>query len=203
MTTLSNTGQNSASDIRRLMRSRRRALSTSEQNLHARALAKTLSRFNLFRYSKRLALYLANDGEIDTSLTINLAWNMGKQIYLPVLSPLKNQLYFARYQPDCTMKKNRFGIMEPDIHPKKWLTAQQIDTLFLPLVAFDKQGNRLGMGGGFYDRSLAYLSNRTHFRKPKLIGLAHDIQQHAGIDHQKWDIPLDTVITEKQIIHTK
>ena len=185
------------------MRSKRRALSINEQNLHARQLAKTLSRSNLFRYGKKLAFYLANDGEINTTLIINLAWNMGKQIYLPVLSPLKNQLYFARYQPHSAMKANRFGIIEPDIHPTKWLTAQQIDALFLPLVAFDNQGNRLGMGSGFYDRSLAYLSNRVHFRKPKLIGLAHEIQQHEGLNSEKWDIPLDMVITEKQIIHIR
>ena len=184
------------------MRSKRRALSTREQQQHARQLAKSLSRCNLFRYSEKLAFYLANDGEIDTSPIITLAWNMGKEIYLPVLSPLKNQLYFARYLPQSKMKSNRFGITEPDIHPSKWLTAQQLDVLFLPLVAFDKLGNRVGMGGGFYDRSLAYLSYRQHSKKPKLIGLAHEIQRYESIDREKWDIPLDMVITEKQIIHT-
>lgn len=185
------------------MRSKRRSLSAREQQQHARQLAKTLSRSNLFRYSTKQAFYLSNDGEIDTSPIITLAWNMGKEIYLPILSPLKNQLYFARYLPQSRMKQNRFGIAEPDVHPSQWLSAQQLDVLFLPLVAFDKRGNRVGMGGGFYDRSLAYLSQRQFFRKPKLIGLAHEIQRHESIDREKWDIPLDMVITEKRIIHTR
>lgn len=125
---------------------------------------------------------------------------MGKEVYLPVLAPLKDQLYFAPFQPDSKMKINRFGISEPNCPPNYWLSAQQLNLLFLPLVAFDKEGNRLGMGGGFYDRSLAYLSFRKRFKQPKLIGLAHDLQQVESIKHEKWDIPVDQIITEKRII---
>ena len=72
-----------------------------------------------------------------------------------------------------------------------------------PLVAFDVSGNRVGMGGGFYDRTLAYLQHRRYWRKPVLAGLAHEIQKVAQLDTQSWDIPLDYVITEKQIYKDK
>ena len=188
----------SSSKIRQQIRSQRRSLSEEEQHHNAKNLSKQIQRTNVFRYAKKVALYLSNDGEIDPSFIIQQAWNMGKQVYLPVLSPLKNQLYFSPYQYDSKMKPNRFGILEPDCNPKNWTSAQQLDVLFLPLVAFDSRGNRIGMGGGFYDRSLAYLSMRKYFRKPKLIGLAHEIQQQESLKHEKWDIPLNQIITEKR-----
>ena len=190
------------SENRQLIRSQRRALSGREQHDHALALSNQLSRLNTFRYSNKIAFYLANDGEIDPSFIIKHAWNMGKQVFLPILSPLNNQLYFAPYKPDSEMKINRFGINEPVCRPRQWQRAHQLDVLFLPLVAFDKKGNRLGMGGGFYDRSLAYLSSRKVFKKPQLIGLAHELQQLDNIHHEKWDIPIDQIITEKRIIVT-
>lgn len=196
------TNQSSA-EIRQNKRHLRRLLSTKEQSTHAKALSRQLSRFNPFRYGDRVAFYLTNDGEIDPSLIINQAWNMGKRVHLPVLSPLKDQLYFSPYRTDTVMRSNRFGIEEPACHPRQWLGAQQLDVLFLPLVAFDKQGNRIGMGGGFYDRSLAYLSTRRSFKKPRLIGLAHDFQECANISHEKWDIPLEAIVTEKRIIHAR
>lgn len=127
---------------------------------------------------------------------------MGKKVFLPVLAPLKDQLYFAPYKPDSKMTTNRFGIIEPDCRPDDWLSARQLSLIFLPLVAFDKSGNRLGMGGGFYDRSLAYLRYRNVSKKPHLIGLAHELQQLENIHREKWDIPIDQIITEKRVIHT-
>ena len=188
------------SENRQLIRSQRRALSGREQHDHALALSNQLSRLNTFRYSNKIAFYLANDGEIDPSFIIKQAWNMGKQVFLPILSPLNDQLYFAPYKPGSEMKINRFGINEPVCQARQWLRAHQLDVLFLPLVAFDKKGNRLGMGGGFYDRSLAYLSSRKVLKKPQLIGLAHELQQLDNIHHEKWDIPVNQIITEKRII---
>jgi 5-formyltetrahydrofolate cyclo-ligase len=72
----------------------------------------------------------------------------------------------------------------------------------MPLVAFDEQGNRLGMGGGFYDRTLAYLKYRQHRRKPVLAGLAHEIQKIGQLTTQSWDIPLDCIITENKLYRT-
>lgn len=187
-------------DIRREIRQKRRALSAHQQTIHARQLSRQISRCERFRNCNRVALYLANDGEIDPTGAINLAWKMGKEVYLPVLSPLKDQLYFSRYTAGMRMRNNRFDIYEPDSTPRQWLTAQQVDLLFLPLVAFDGFGNRLGMGGGFYDRTLAYLRRRRAIKKPHLIGLAHELQYVKKISSEPWDIPLETIITERRII---
>lgn len=185
--------------LRREKRAQRRALTTAEQAQHASQLAHQLIHHPRFLNCRRIACYLSNDGEIDPLFILNQAWSQGKQVYLPVLSPLKDSLLFAPFEPESPMCINKLGIQEPACHPKYWLKAQQIDLMLLPLVAFDETGNRLGMGGGFYDRSLAHLRLRQHVRKPSLIGLAHECQKTEKISAQSWDIPLDAIVTEKQI----
>ncbi len=189
----------SSAEIRQLKRAQRCTLSASVQWQHSKSLCQNASKEKIYRSSKNIAFYLANDGEIDPSQLLEHARFLGKNIYLPILSPVKNSLYFAPYQADGQLKLNRFDIPEPVCHPSEWKTARQLDLLFLPLVAFDLSGNRMGMGGGFYDRTLAYLQHRHYWRKPVLIGLAHEIQKIGQLDSQRWDIPLDFIITEELI----
>lgn len=113
-----------------------------------------------------------------------------------------NSLLFAPFEPGCRMRANKFGILEPLCEQKHLLKPRQIDLMLLPLVAFDGTGNRLGMGGGFYDRSLAHLRHRQHARKPYLIGLAHECQKTGEISAESWDIPLDAIVTEEQVYKT-
>ena len=192
-------GPPSASDIRQLKRAQRKLLSEIVQKQHSQALCQNLTKQGIYKNSKNIACYLANDGEIDPYLIIEHARFSCKKVYLPVLSPLQNSLYFAPYQPGSRLRLNRFSIPEPQCHPSKWISAQHLDLLLLPLVAFDPLGNRLGMGGGFYDRTLAYLKHRQHWKKPVLAGLAHEIQKTARLNTQSWDIPLNFIITEKQL----
>ncbi|MDT8283855.1 MAG: 5-formyltetrahydrofolate cyclo-ligase [Gammaproteobacteria bacterium] len=187
------------SAIRQLKRNQRRELPVSVQQQHSQALRQNIIRQKHYRNSQHIACYLANDGEIDPYLLIEHAWFAGKNVYLPILSPLKNSLYFAPYEQDSHLKLNRFNIPEPTCHPSDWRKASQLDLLLLPLVAFDTRGNRIGMGGGFYDRTLAYLQHRRYWRKPVLAGVAHEIQKVEQLKSQSWDIPLDYVITEKTI----
>ena len=191
----------SLSQLRQQMRHARRALGHATQKHHAQALAKSVCRSRTFINSKAIACYLANDGEIDPRYIIERAWLMHKQVYLPVLSPLGHRLYFAPYSPGAPMSANRFGIMEPDCHPREWRSARQLDLIFLPLVAFDAAGNRAGMGGGFYDRSLAYRQHRQLWQRPALYGLAHELQKTEQLSVRSWDIPLDGIATE-QCIYT-
>ena len=186
--------------IRRNKRLLRNQLSCHEQSTHAFGLANQVCRQLPFLNSNRVACYLANDGEIDPEYIIQTAWHLRKQVYLPVLSPFQSKLYFAPYQAGMAMKLNRFDIWEPACRPAKWVTAWQLDLMLLPLVAFDENGNRLGMGGGFYDRSLAYRQSRTHSLRPKLIGLAHELQREQQLTANSWDIPLDMIATEERII---
>lgn len=189
----------SAAEIRKQKRAQRKTLSTADQQRHSQALCDNLIRQKSYRNSQHIACYLANDGEIDPYLLIEHALFARKNVYLPVLSPLKNSLYFAPYDENSEFSLNRFGIPEPVCHPSEWIKASQLDLLLLPLVAFDLQGNRVGMGGGFYDRTLAYLQHRCHWRKPALVGLAHEIQKADRLNRQNWDIPLNYITTEKRL----
>jgi 5-formyltetrahydrofolate cyclo-ligase len=186
--------------IRNRKRQLRNQLDHLEQTSHAMGVANQVCRQPAFLNSNRLACYLANDGEIDPQHIIQTAWKFRKQVYLPVLSPFQSKLYFAPYQAGMAMSINRFGIREPACNPVKWVTAWQLDLMLLPLVAFDENGNRLGMGGGFYDRSLAYRQSRTRSIRPKLIGLAHELQREEQLAVNSWDIPLDMIATEERII---
>jgi len=182
--------------IRRNKRRLRNQLSCLEQSTHAFGLANQVCRQQPFLNGSRIACYLANDGEIDPEYIIQTAWRLRKQVYLPVLSPFQGKLYFAPYQAGMAMKLNRFDIWEPACRPVNWVTAWQLDLMLLPLVAFDECGNRLGMGGGFYDRTLSYLRRRQHWKAPKLLGAAHELQRIEPIAPEPWDIPLDLVVTE-------
>ena len=199
---LINPNNNPAAELRRLKRAQRQALSENDQQQHSQALCDNLIKHKSYRYSQHVACYLANDGEIDPYVLIEHAWFANKNVYLPVLSPIKNSLYFAPYDEYSEFRLNRFNIAEPICHPSDWIKASQLDLLLLPLVAFDTNGNRVGMGGGFYDRTLAYLQHRCHWRKPTLMGLAHENQKTDHLKSQSWDIPLDYVITEKQRYRT-
>jgi 5-formyltetrahydrofolate cyclo-ligase len=185
--------------LRRDIRQRRRALSPQQQQLASEHLCQRLARQPLFLRSKRIALYLPNDGEIDPTPLLHTALVRNKQCYLPVLKPgSENTLWFVRYQQDTPLHHNRFGIPEPAADPRYKVRARDLDLVLMPLVAFDDQGNRMGMGGGFYDRSFAF-KHRNHSHQPYLLGLAHSCQQVDNLNIQHWDIPLHGIATEKRI----
>jgi len=185
-------------ELRSQLRARRRALSAAEQQRAARALDKHIGAARLFNVSRRIACYLPHDGEIDPSTIVERIWRMHKIAFLPVLSPLAaDRLWFARALPGMALKPNRFGIPEPVAHRRDLVRADELDLVLMPLVAFDVRGNRLGMGGGYYDKSLEFLRRRRHWRKPRLLGLAHDFQKVAQLPINDWDVPLDGVVTDR------
>ena len=185
--------------LRKSIRQKRCSLNEFEQQQHAQNLTKNICNLSAFRNARRIAFYLPEDGEIDTAYLIEHAWRDNKQVYLPVLAPFNGALYFAPYYPASKLIPNRFGINEPTCHPRLWLRARQLNLILLPLVAFDTQGNRLGMGGGFYDRSLAFTRYHKQRHSPQLIGLAHDLQKIEQLPCESWDIPLNMIATEKTI----
>lgn len=136
---------------------------------------------------------MANDGEVDTQLAIQQAWQHRQQVYLPVLDPIrKGFLWFVEYKPNSRMRNNRFGISEPDPRYNKRINPKFLHAVGLPLVAFDAAGNRLGMGGGFYDRSFEFCHQAG--TKPKLFGLAHRCQKVEMLPVESWDIQLKEII---------
>ena len=143
------------------------------------------------RNAQHIALYVSFDGEISTDKLIKTLWAQDKHVYLPVLHPFNpNHLLFLRYLPDTPMLKNKFGIWEPKLNVQSVLPLDELDILFTPLVAFDKQGNRLGMGGGFYDRTLQNWQNSSFIP----VGLAHQCQQVEQLPTEAWDVPLHQIL---------
>lgn len=143
------------------------------------------------RNAQHIALYVSFDGEISTEKLIKTLWAQDKHVYLPVLHPFNpNHLLFLRYLPDTPMLKNKFGIWEPKLNVQNVLPLDELDILFTPLVAFDKQGNRLGMGGGFYDRTLQNWQNSSFIP----VGLAHQCQQVEQLPTEAWDVPLHRIL---------
>ncbi len=194
--------QDARNTLRRELRQQRRALSAQQQQSAALALDRVLGRHPLFLRSQHIAIYLPNDGEMELTPLLQRALAMGKRCYLPVLSPLyHNRLWFAPYNGGNQLELNRFGIPEPIANWTQMRPVWTLDLLLTPLVAFDNQGNRLGMGGGFYDRTLAYLKRRQHWRKPRLLGTAHAFQQVKQLAHESWDIPLQGVVTERELLY--
>jgi 5-formyltetrahydrofolate cyclo-ligase len=194
------TDPDSRNALRRKLRARRNALGAPQQRRAAQQLATRLATQPLLRVSRRIAVYLPNDGEIDPVPLMMRIWKMNKTCYLPVLSRLTHdRLWFAPFMPDTPLTRNRFGILEPLTPARTRVSAQALDLILLPLVAFDTHGHRLGMGGGFYDKSLAFLRSRSVWRKPHLIGLAHDFQRVDKLVANTWDVPLQAVATDLKI----
>lgn len=185
--------------LRRVLREQRRALSPLQQHQAARRLHQQLAQHPLFRRARHIALYLANDGEIDPSLLLRAAQKMGKATYLPVLNAWpRTRMAFQRVRPGERLVPNRFGIAEPTFRRARQRPAWALDLILMPLTGFDPYGGRLGMGGGFYDRTLAYRRLRKHSLKPTLLGLAHECQKVDRLPMASWDIEIDAVLTDRR-----
>lgn len=186
------------SELRRQIRIQRRSLSPQHKRQAAQQLLHSLRQSKHFQHSQHIAIYITNDGEIDTSVLIKDLRQRGKTLYLPVVHPLrKGHLAFVRWQATQPMHKNRFGILEPQLNPAQSIPTAMLQLICMPLVAFDESGNRLGMGGGFYDRSLAFMHQQGN--KPALIGLAYELQKVAQLPVEAWDIPLTAIATNQQL----
>jgi len=189
----------SRQQLRTQLRKARRALNLSQQRQAARGLYRQLAQHPLFRRARHIALYLPNDGEIDPRLILRAAQRRGKKTYLPVLSAWpRTKMVFQQVRHGEKFRPNRFRIPEPHINAAKQRTIWALDLIFLPLVGFDDAGGRLGMGGGFYDRSLAYQARRKAWQKPVLLGLAHECQKVERLAQASWDVPLQGTVTDKR-----
>jgi len=178
--------------LRREMRERRRALPAAERIAGADALATRLLALPFAAKAHTVAGYWAMDGEIALH-----AWQLRLprevRYCLPVLHA-DDTLRFAPWKPGAPLLTNRYGIPEPDVDEALLLQPAQLDLVVAPLVAFDRDGHRLGMGGGWYDRSFAARVGQAP--PPYLVGAAFSVQQADAIAAADWDIRLDAVCTE-------
>lgn len=173
--------------LRAELRARRHALDARARMAAGQAIADLL-RPGL---DGHVAGYWAMDAEVP--LLALLGGAPGFVYCLPVLQPGK-RLRFAPWRAGDALVQNRFGIPEPDLAASSLLDPEDLDHVLLPLIGFDDRGQRLGTGGGYYDRSFAFrLGNR---QPPRLIGIAYACQQVAALPAAEWDVPLDLIATE-------
>ena len=182
--------------IRTEVRQRRKNLTSEQQNLFAQQAADRVATHPRIQAASTLSVFLSFDGELDTAPLVKRLWQEGKQLCLPVLHPFTSgNLLFLRYNPDTPLVRNKLKILEPALDATQIVPLYQLDIILTPLVAFDSHGQRLGMGGGFYDRTLENWQDGG----PYPIGLAHDCQQVDNLPIEHWDVPLPEVITPGKV----
>ncbi len=184
------------------LRRKRRSLTARQQSCAAISVSKALSTDLSLLKATRIAFYQARDGEISPQPFLEKCRKRGCRIYLPVIDPPgpgnDRGMVFQEFLPGrTTLVANRFGIAEPVPDPRAQIRPFMLDAILLPVVGFDRNGNRLGMGKGYYDRALAGMHRRFH--RPRLIGLAHSVQE-TRITPSPWDARLDCIYTEREKI---
>ncbi len=189
---------------RRRLRALRLSLSRAERLAAERAIVATLRRLHVFRRGRRVAVYLAMPGEASLAAALATALPSGAELFVPrVTSRRLGRMQFVPLRRDCTLRPNAsaFGIMEPAPDTGEWLPPQRLDVILVPMVGFDREGNRLGMGAGYYDRALRQRRDRSRaWRRPRLIGIAFACQEVARIEPSPWDVALDCVVTEREVV---
>jgi 5-formyltetrahydrofolate cyclo-ligase len=197
------------SALRKQLRARRAAVTPAERRVAGQQLARLALRHRLLARRRRIAFYMPSNNEIDVLPLLRVAQRMGVRCYLPVLPARGRKLWFTRLGgkerglagANPAWVNNRYGIPEYLPRGVRRVRARQLDLLFMPLLGFDSQGWRIGMGGGYYDASLAHLSaaksNRLRWRHPHLIGVAFAVQEIASTPNDPWDVRLDGVLTER------
>lgn len=186
----------SQSVLRKLCRQKRNKLSGQAQRQHAKSATLKLLRSPVLQRAKRVSVFFTRDGELDTELLIKSLWRRNISVYLPILTHFAPQpMRFALYTPRTRLHPNVFGIPEPKVGKRRLIPGHQLDVVITPLACFDHLGNRIGMGGGYYDRTFRFKLGFFDPR-PKLIGWAHQCQQVPELPRQPWDIPLNAIVTE-------
>jgi 5-formyltetrahydrofolate cyclo-ligase len=178
--------------LRRDLREKRRALPDAVRAQADGAIHTHLRSLPELRRAQRIALFLAFDGEPSLAPLIEAARRSRKHLYVPVLRGMT--MTFAELEPSTSFAANFFGILEPKLGRK--IDARELDLVLTPLVAFDDHGVRIGVGRGYYDRCFRFLRHRSHWRRPKLLGVAYELQRVPPLTPNAWDVPLWGVVTE-------
>lgn len=181
--------------IRASLKAKRRGLLPEYITAQSRIFLKVMQDFFLaITAPQQIGIYLAHKGELDLTPVIHWLWQQEHHLYAPTLAD--QALEFVRYTPDTRVQRNQYGLGEPAEGEKIYL--ERLDFVLVPLVAFDQQGHRMGMGKGFYDRSFAFRKDR---QKPILIGCAYAFQKMIALPVQAHDIPMDFILTPESLPH--
>jgi len=195
MASLELKSEHQQADIRRQIKSIRANLDPVYREAASEIIADKVIRSNWFYSAKKIGCYLATPSEVDTSSIILRAWMMKKRVFVPVVT--KNfSMQFHEMKSNTDLYPNALGIYEP-MHGNV-LPARELDIVITPLVAFDNALNRIGMGGGCFDRTFAFLKHRKFLFKPKLIGVAFACQEIEKVIANPWDIRLFHIVSDNQ-----
>ena len=202
--------------IRNSLRRLRRVLPAAEAGRLSESICHNVRMFPHFKRALSVGLYLSVDNEVDLSSLLLAATLSKKAVFLPVVDKVRKSLLFARYRQGDPLVVGAFGIREPvallgqtGLAKTEYAAVSTIDILFLPLVAFDRSGWRLGYGGGYYDRVLAPQKSSNVVaaqvvaaadKRPLLVGLAYHFQEVSALPYTAHDIPMDFVVTDQECI---
>ena len=184
------------------MRTLRASIPRAERLAAERAILRQLNALHVFRPGARVAVYLSMPGEVSLESGLAAAARVGVRLYAPrITSRRRLAMLFLPLHPGARTAANFFGIAEPRGGPHRALAPLEFDTIVVPLLGFDRRGVRLGMGAGYYDRALRRrLDPSRAWRRPRLIGVAYACQELPSIEAARWDVPLDCVVTEREIV---
>ncbi len=183
--------------IRDMMRDARAKLGQEIQSSASTQLLQNIQSLNIIQPSQHVCSYLAVRGEISLNPTFDWMQTLACQLYLPVLNGF--EMKFAKWQPGDNLLKKPLGLLEPDVKSEELSFGMEADIILVPLVAFDPKCHRVGQGGGYYDRAFEARGKNPELTSPVLIGVAHEMQKVDEIQTNLWDVPLDYVVTDKNI----
>lgn len=196
--------------LRKQLRTARVKASVQLSDQALASLATQISQLRIYKTATNIAVYLPFKSEFPTQSIIKSNLIMGKQTYVPKITSTRtskmqfvklntkvSKRFISKSRKSQSLAKNSLGIEEPE-HSNKTINLRTLDIIFMPLLGFDINGSRLGMGGGYYDRALSFKRSLHTIRKPYLIGLAYEAQRVDSLQTEPWDVFLDGVITEEK-----
>lgn len=184
--------------LRNRLAGQRQALGPADRMRAAQGLRHSLEQLPEFLVDERIAGYWAHAGELPLNLAMAPLAERGQQFHLPVIGP-QRRMHFAAWQAGDSVEPNRYGIPEP-VARDHVLPGNFMDLVLVPLVGFDRHGNRLGFGGGYYDTNFAFLKDEARPASPLLVGIGYAFQELDALDAEPWDIRLDYIATERELI---
>ena len=182
--------------LRQSVCEKRFQLSSEARQAFDEVITKQFINTTAYQSAQRIAAYMSHNNEVDARKIAQQTWQDGKHCYLPIINPQHKTLDFTLYRADTPLKPNIYGILEPQIKDT-CIDLPTLDIVLTPLVAFDRQGKRLGQGAGYYDRSFAFLKHSSS--ATQIFGLAYELQKVETLPQDPWDVPLNAIVTEKTI----
>lgn len=184
--------------LRARLRDARLKLDPGQRIAAAEALASNLEQLPEFLVDSRVAGYWAVGGEMPLHRVFARLRAREQTYHLPILDD--QYLRFAPWQPGMPLQTNRFGIPEPDVETRQQLPAAALELVLVPLLGFDRKGNRIGSGGGYYDRSFSFLQTEVRPAQPILVGIGYHFQELEQLSPRRWDVAMDFIATDRELI---